>query len=154
MIRRLRPGRAALALAGLLLVGACAHVAQAPNAVTVWRKIEPPPPEFSGPFLGKLYIEDQLDAAELSERCGLPVVGCAWVPASHGLRADECTILIAKRYDLDRQAIGSRAELRPGRPQGSRHPRDRALPRVEAPDHAVTPLERSMTSLRIARIRS
>jgi hypothetical protein len=126
MIRRLRPGRAALALAGLLLVGACAHVAQAPNAVTVWRKIEPPPPEFSGPFLGKLYIEDELDAAELSERCGLPVVGCAWVPASHGLRADECTILIAKRSDLERSyGPDARRDLvihETGHCRGWRHP--------------------------------
>jgi hypothetical protein len=125
MIRRLQPRRAALALAGLLLVGACAHGLQPPpNAVTAWRTIEPPPAEFAGPFLGKLYIEE-LETAELSERCGLPVVGCAWVPATHGLRADECTVLIAKRSDLERLGYdrGALIAHEIGHCRGWRHPR-------------------------------
>jgi hypothetical protein len=85
-----------------------------------------PPPEYDYPFPGKLYISAENDFAQMIVGCNFPpettrmIHGCAAVPGTYSrgigfMRANECTILLAKRelveqyYDYDETIRHERA---------------------------------------------
>jgi hypothetical protein len=93
-----------LALAAVLLAGILSAYAQIPANFY-------PPSEFDRPFAGSLFIAEEIEQQALLEACSMVgqakhgLNGCAQVPNTHGLKSDECVILLAQKSFLDRYGV-------------------------------------------------
>ncbi len=84
----------ALALAGcahVCLPGGCGTAAVASH-ISI-------PREYDHAFAGELSIMREINAIELAEICGStrPIVACALVPGTRGLKSTECTIVLGEK---------------------------------------------------------
>jgi hypothetical protein len=61
-----------------------------------------PPPEFDRPFEGSLFIAENLEQEVLLAACNMVdrakhgLFGCTHLPNTHGLKGDQCVILLAQ----------------------------------------------------------
>jgi|GraSoiStandDraft_16_1057320.scaffolds.fasta_scaffold4212477_1 hypothetical protein len=89
----------ALALAGcahVCLPGGCGTAAVASHI--------PIPREYDHAFAGELSIMRKINAIELAEICGStrPIVACALMPGTRGLKSTECTIVLGEKTFLEK----------------------------------------------------
>jgi hypothetical protein len=64
-----------------------------------------PPPQYDHEYAGKLYISAENPLSTLETACSMKTIGCAHVPYTHGLGANECMILLPKRETMDKMGI-------------------------------------------------